>query len=1149
MKSAPLPANEKKRLEALYCHKILDTPPESIFDDLTKLAAYICNVPAASITLIDEDREWYKSKIGIDDEEAARDISFCAHTILDEDLFIVPDTLKDKRFFDNPFVTDDPPLRFYAAMPLITEEGHALGTLCVIDHVPRRLNKQQKRALKTLSRHIIALLKLRRKENELKQNTLTLKKTENIAQRYLTLFEQSPDAVLIIDPETTLPVEFNLKASELLGYSPEEFSKIPVSEYEANETPEEIEQHVQKVLRNGNDIFETRMRTKDGQIKHVIANIKVIEIDGRKFYHNIFHDITERKQIEKDLQLTKIAVERAADSIFWIKRNGDIYYFNNTATKILGYSFDELTSMSVFDFNHTYSKEAWNSHWKDIKKRKIVTYETEHTTSNNKKIPIEVTANFLKFNGLELVCFIGREITERKIAQQALVISEKRYRTIVETTNEWIWEFDISGHHTYSNMTIESILGYPLDEFLKKGAFQLMHEDEHDQVSQKLEECIKNKTGWKNWVIKWRHNNGSIRYLESNAVPKFSDNGDVVGFMGSDRDITERKLAEDAVIELGYKNELILNSAGEGIYEVDLEGRVTFINLTGANMIGWNKEELVGKVQHEIIHHTKSDGSPYPKKECPIYSVYKDGKVHTLNNEVFWRKDGSSFPVEYTSTPIKNSDDRIKGAVVVFRDISKHKKAEEALRSSETQLRLFVHETPAAVAMLDKNMRYIAYSKRWKSDYKLEDKNLIGRSHYEIFPEIPERWKKIHQQCLHGDVRSCEEDSFLRLDGSMEWLRWEVRPWHNNTGQIGGIIMLTENITSRKESDERLRMHQHIVSTTDDMLSFIDKNYVYREGNAAFFNFLNLDRKDVIGKRVDEISGQSIFEKSIKPFIHQCLEGKKFNFEFKINDRFYEVRYFPFPGTDGKFEGIVSSARDITEIRQINELVLKSRERLRNLTSRLYSIREQERTDIAREIHDGFGQSIAAIKIQYDWLNKKIEKYSINTEIQEQFKRVGQLIQDEMDKIRKFSSNLRPPVLDEFGLIPAIGIAIDEYRVIAPNINFRSNCQVNNLDFEATRDTTIFRVFQEAMTNAIQHANADLIKVKIWTTKYKLKLQVEDNGCGITNDQINNTRSLGIIGMRERIGELGGNLNILPGKAGGTLVEVSISIYTNIEQG
>jgi PAS domain S-box-containing protein len=296
-------------------------------------------------------------------------------------------------------------------------------------------------------------------------------------------------------------------------------------------------------------------------------------------------------------------------------------------------------------------------------------------------------------------------------------------------------------------------------------------------------------------------------------------NTDYVNVYG--RDITVRKKALKQLAQAMRNNELILNSVGEGIFGLDLQGNTTFSNPAADKMLGYTKGELLGKPQHAIIHHSKADGSPYSREDCHIYAAFKDGKVHRETEEVFWRKDGTSFPIEYVSTPIRENNELV-GAVVTFKDITERKKVEQALRTSETRANAVLNNAVDGIITIDEQGVIQSFNPAAERLFSYKTSELLGVNIKLLMPEPfqseHDRYlKKYLETGISKIIGIGREVIGLRKDGSTFPADLEISEMY--LGETRMFTGMVRDITERKKAEAQQQMQYELTRTFLDSQS------------------------------------------------------------------------------------------------------------------------------------------------------------------------------------------------------------------------------------------------------------------------------------------------------------------------------------------
>jgi len=440
----PTPPDEPDRLRALRSYGVLDTGPEGPYDEITSLAALICEAPFSLITLVDEDRQWFKSRHGWAEAESERAISFCAHAMLEPDLLVVPDTTEDPRFASNPSVTAPPGVRFYAGVPLVTPEGQPLGTLCVMDQVPRTLTPDQAQALRVLRTHVMTLLELRRSSRRLDVSN--------------EILNSLPGVFYLFNREGRL-LRWNRQLEDVTGYTHEEIAGLRPLELFRGADRKHVEERIGKVFETGSAEVEAELVGKDGQATAHYFTGRLIDIEGEPCLSGMGIDVTRRRELESERERL-FALSK--DPLCMVSFEGTLLDVNPAWASALGYARTDMIGRAFQDFLHPDDLERSALEFE----RNLAGSETGTFTNRNRHRDgswrwVSWTTSI--DHGRGIIYGTGRDVTVERAAAEALRKSEERYRTVVESARDAMVILDPDGSIASVNRAFEHITGWPGD--------------------------------------------------------------------------------------------------------------------------------------------------------------------------------------------------------------------------------------------------------------------------------------------------------------------------------------------------------------------------------------------------------------------------------------------------------------------------------------------------------------------------------------------------------------------------------------------------------------------------------------------------------------------------------------------------------------
>jgi PAS domain S-box-containing protein len=478
------------------------------------------------------------------------------------------------------------------------------------------------------------------------------------------------------------------------------------------------------------------------------------------------------------------------------------------------------------------------------------------------------------YNREELRQFLLRAIGVKELAvkaeraEQSLTESEHRFQSLVESATDAIVVANGRGIIISWNRAASRLFGYTTDEVNGQPLTVLMparYRQAHEKGLARIEATGESRVIGSVVELHGLRKNGEEFPIELSLATWKTATGSY--YSGIIRDISDRKKAAHALEELQRQHTLILTQAGEGIYGLNVDGKTTFVNPSAASMLGHRIEDLIGRQMHDLLHHSKPDGTPYPVEDCPIHAAIHDGQVHRVVDEVFWRKDGTSFPVEYVSTPIREAD-QVVGAVIVFRDITARKIAESALRASEERLELVIQGS--SDGFWDGR---VLPDEHWSSPrtpiwWSPRVKAMLGYSDEE-FPDVLESWaSRLHledrdrvfaavtahmEQRIPFDV----EYRLLTKAGDYHWFRARGLAIWDADGRVTRMAGSLQSIMDLKRSEEAIHRSKlllaEVANNTTAVIYVKDLDGRFLFVNRRFEELFKLNTEQIIGRTNHEI--------------------------------------------------------------------------------------------------------------------------------------------------------------------------------------------------------------------------------------------------------------------------------------------------------
>jgi PAS domain S-box-containing protein len=851
-----------------------------------------------------------------------------------------------------------------------------------------------------------------------------------------------------------------------------------------------------------------------------------------------------RRETEALLHRNRVMMQNSMDGIHVMDMDGNIVEANDAFCRMLGYTREEAARLSVADWDAQWSAEELRKQFRELA-RKSAKFETVHRRKDGSVIDVEISASGIEIEEQLFIYASSRDITERKKVEAML----KQHKLVIDTSIDGFWVTDLQGNLLEANEAYAKMSGYTVAELVNMHVSQLESKEPAADVKAHIERLI--LQGYERFETRHRRKDGQEIDIEISVTYR-ADPGQLVAFC---RDITERKQAEETIKNTLLFQQKLMDAIPSPIFYKDAKGAYIGSNKAFERYIGLPSEQLIGKTVYDISPVDLAERYDKADKELlnnPGTQSYEAAVVYS---------DGTRHDVIFNKATYTNYEDKVAGLIGVILDITERKQTELALRVAAATF-----EAQDAILITDAEANIIRVNRAFSEITGYLPEEVLGQNPRMMSSERQDRafYIEMWQQLTHAGTWSGELWG-RRKNGEIfpKWLT--ITAIRDERGETIQYVAIFSDITERKQAEQKLLLESEAEHQRAELLEqqfghllqgSFNEIYLF-DADSLHFLLTSEGAEESLGYSEDELRQltppdlePSFTRKSFEELIAPLRNGERQSLLFETFHRRKDGTTYPVEARLQLMESeppvFMAIIQDITDRRLAEN-------QLREFSTHLQNIREEEKASFAREIHDELGSTLAALKMDASWLTHKLSGKAEMLALQECTKSMSGLLDNMVIATRRIITDLRPTMLDDIGLSAALKWHADQFqRRTGIECRFVCVCSEDDDDhcedyadkFDRMMSINLFRICQEALTNVSRHSGASGVSIELHLDSEEITLSISDNGRGLPEGHTIASTSHGMRGMRERAAQLRGKIEFGSPPGGGFNVTVILPLAT-----